>query len=130
MMRILRKGGVTTSAMVTVPGPTMSVIGVDGTVDMDVAFDDPEGWLADREGRGSDQSEDAAKRVVRAWVPGRRKDVAIVHVHGVSASRWEIRPVPERVGKAIGNAGVASVHDDGSRGYSGRCDLRVRRYRA
>lgn len=61
-----------------------------------------EDWLADREASVPDLRTDAAKQIVWASVPGERTDWAVVYVHGFSASREEIRPVPDRVAAALG----------------------------
>ncbi|SFI26362.1 alpha/beta hydrolase [Jannaschia pohangensis] len=91
-----------------VAGAALWIVGpyepVDRTIDFDPSTvpDDVDGWLADREGRVSDLRPDAAKYIDWAGVPGTRTDIAIVYVHGFSATLWEIRPVPERVGEALG----------------------------
>ncbi len=42
------------------------------------------------------------KRLLWAGVPGERTEYAVIFVHGFSASRQEIAPVPERVAAALG----------------------------
>ena len=107
MGRVLKGLLVVLTALVVV-GHGLWLLGPYEQVDTDIVFDtagvpdDIDGWLADREGRVADLSPDAAKRVVWVGVPGRRTDIAIVYVHGFSATLWEIRPVPERVGEALG----------------------------
>ena len=44
----------------------------------------------------------AARQVVWAATPGDVSDVAVVYVHGFSASAAEIRPVPDAVAEALG----------------------------
>ncbi len=61
-----------------------------------------EGWLAAREAAVPDLRADAAKQIVWAGAPGRRTDWAVVYLHGFSASRAEIRPVPDNVADALG----------------------------
>ncbi len=77
---------------------------VDRRVDFDPSLvpDDIDGWLADSESMVPDLTPEAAKQVVWATAPGRRTPISIVYIHGFSATGWEIRPVPDRVGEALG----------------------------
>ena len=43
-----------------------------------------------------------AKRIVWAGAPGAKTDLAVIYVHGFSASPEEIRPVPDKIAKALG----------------------------
>ena len=61
-----------------------------------------DGWLAAREAGVPNLRPDTGKRIVWAGEPGTRTDWAIVYLHGFSASRQELRPVPERVAAALG----------------------------
>ena len=45
---------------------------------------------------------DAAKRIVWAGAAGQKTPLAVIYVHGFSASAEEIRPVPDEVAKALG----------------------------
>ncbi|MCK0166509.1 alpha/beta hydrolase [Jannaschia sp. S6380] len=77
-------------------------------VDTDVAFDassmpdDLDGWLADREGQVPDLDPEARKRILWAGAPGDVTDLAIVYLHGFSATSWELRPVPNMLGERLG----------------------------
>lgn len=77
-------------------------------VDTDVAFDgtaipdDLDGWLAEREAGVPDLHPDNAKTVVWAGRPGRRTDLALVYVHGFSATLWETRPLADRIASDLG----------------------------
>lgn len=64
--------------------------------------DDLERYLAEREGRFSDLRDGVEKKIV--WNDSKRKHktgLAFVYIHGFSASRMEISPVPERVAEAF-----------------------------
>ena len=63
---------------------------------------DLDGWLAAREGIIPDIVPGTEKRIVWAVAPGARTPLAVVYVHGFSASAQEIRPVPDRVAEALG----------------------------
>lgn len=77
-------------------------------VDRSIAFSetdipaDPEAWIAQRESAFSDIRPGDAKRIIWAGAKGVKTPLAIVYVHGFSASPAEIRPVPEEVAKALG----------------------------
>lgn len=63
---------------------------------------DPEIWLAAAEARAGDIVAGAEKRL--RWfdgVSGRRTGLAVVYIHGFSATRREIAPVPELVADAL-----------------------------
>ena len=76
-------------------------------VDTAIAFDpatmpdDLDGWLADMEAQVLGLDPAAAKRILWAGVPGERTDLSIVYLHGFSATHWELRPVPDRLGEAL-----------------------------
>lgn len=79
------------------------------TVDTAVTFDpaslgdDLDQWLADREASVAGIRPGLAKEIVWAYPNSRAKTpLAIVYVHGFSASKGEIRPVPDRVAAALG----------------------------
>lgn len=59
-------------------------------------------WLTQRESVFSDITPGAEKRLVWAGAPGVRTPLAVVYVHGFSASSEETRPVPDRVAAALG----------------------------
>lgn len=61
-----------------------------------------DGWLAAREAAVPDLRPEAAKQIVWAGAPGVRTDWAVVYLHGYSASREEIRPVPNDVAVGLG----------------------------
>jgi alpha-beta hydrolase superfamily lysophospholipase len=44
----------------------------------------------------------AEKRIVWSAAPGARSDYVVIYLHGFSATRQEIAPVPEQVAKALG----------------------------
>ncbi|WGH78779.1 alpha/beta hydrolase [Jannaschia ovalis] len=77
-------------------------------VDTEIAFDasampaDLEGWLADAEAQVAGLDPEAAKRILWAGAPGERTDLALIYVHGFSATGWELRPVPDRLGEMLG----------------------------
>ncbi|MEO1549422.1 MAG: alpha/beta hydrolase [Pseudomonadota bacterium] len=64
--------------------------------------DDIDAYLARNESAVPDIRPGAAKRVDWAGEPGRKTPVALVYLHGFSASASEISPVPEQVAQALG----------------------------
>lgn len=78
------------------------------TVDTTMSFDpsqlpnDLDAWLEDAEQQIPNIRPDTAKRIVWAGVAGARTPLAVVYLHGFSASSAEIRPVPEQVAAALG----------------------------
>ena len=60
---------------------------------------DPRAWLTDRE---AGIRPEVASYLQWAGQPGEAKDLAILYVHGFSASPAELRPLPEQVAQALG----------------------------
>ncbi len=77
-------------------------------VDTQIAFDpavigaDVDAYLRDREARFDDITPGVEKRVIWAGTPGAQTDLAVVYIHGFSASSEELRPVPDQVAEALG----------------------------
>jgi len=77
-------------------------------MDLEVAFqdselgDDLDVWLQAREAAYPDLVPGVAKRIFWAGVPGAKTPLAVIYVHGFSATSEEIRPVPDEVAKALG----------------------------
>jgi len=77
-------------------------------VDRDISFqdsalgDDLDNWLEGREAVYPDIVPGVAKRIVWAGAPGDRTALAVIYIHGFSATSEEIRPVPDEVAKALG----------------------------
>jgi hypothetical protein len=63
---------------------------------------DLDAWLAAREGAVPDLRPGDEARIVWAGAPGRRSALALVSLHGFSASPREIHPVVERTAAALG----------------------------
>ncbi|RMF37766.1 MAG: alpha/beta hydrolase [Alphaproteobacteria bacterium] len=63
---------------------------------------DVDAWLAAREAQVPGIIPGAEKQVIWAGNPGEKTPVAIVYVHGFSATLQEIRPVPDRLAAALG----------------------------
>jgi len=63
---------------------------------------DLDAWLAQREGVFDDLTEGAEKRIFWAAEPGARSDIALVYLHGFSATRREISPVTEELAARLG----------------------------
>lgn len=59
-------------------------------------------WLAAREGVFDDITPGTEKRILWAAEPGARTPLAVIYLHGFSATRQEISPVPERVAEGLG----------------------------
>lgn len=78
--------------------------GVDRTIEFsetDIPAD-PEGWVTGREQQFTDIRPGDGKRILWAGAKGAKTPLAIVYVHGFSASPAEIRPVPEEVARNLG----------------------------
>lgn len=63
---------------------------------------DLDGWLATREAVFSDITPGAEKRIVWAGAPGAKTPLAVVYLHGFSATSEEVRPLPDDVAKGLG----------------------------
>ena len=80
---------------------------------------DPEAYLRRVEQRVDERVglvPGAEKRIRWAAAPGQRSEYAIVYLHGFSATRQEIAPVPERVADALG----ANLFETRLRGHGRR----------
>jgi alpha-beta hydrolase superfamily lysophospholipase len=62
----------------------------------------PEAWLAAREAAVPGLVPGAAKRIIWAGEAGVPTPLALIYVHGFSATAQEIRPVPDEVARALG----------------------------
>ena len=62
---------------------------------------DLDAYLAAQEARFPDITPGAEKRILWAGDKGKRTPVALVYLHGFSATSEEIRPVPDRVAQAM-----------------------------
>ena len=63
---------------------------------------DVDAYLAAREQQFDDIVVGVQKQVIWAKEPGIRTPLSIVYIHGFTATSKEIRPVPDRVAKALG----------------------------
>ncbi len=63
---------------------------------------DLDAWLATREGVFSDITPGAEKRILWAGEKNARTKLAVIYLHGFSATSQEIRPLPDDVAKALG----------------------------
>lgn len=63
---------------------------------------DIQAWLERREFQFSNLDPAAAKRIVWAGAKGVKTPLAIIFLHGFSATSEEIRPVPDDLAKALG----------------------------
>lgn len=89
-------------ALIWVFGPREAIIVADHRVTPEIP-EDIEGWLASRERQVPDIVPGAEAEIV--WAnPGQpaKTDIAIVYLHGFSATKHEIRPVPDRLAQALG----------------------------
>jgi esterase/lipase len=77
-------------------------------VDLDVTFDERQldsgvdSYLLGQEEQFDDITEGVEKRVIWADAPDTKTPVAIIYIHGFSATSEEIRPVPDLVAQALG----------------------------
>lgn len=63
---------------------------------------DLDSWLAGHEAAAGDILPGAEKRILWAGAPGARTPVAIVYLHGFTATAEELHPVPDMVAQALG----------------------------
>ncbi|RMH38763.1 MAG: alpha/beta hydrolase [Alphaproteobacteria bacterium] len=71
-------------------------------IDATAIGDDPEAYLHEVEARAEGVTPGTERRIVWAAEKGRKTPVAIVYLHGFSATSEEIRPVPDMVARALG----------------------------
>jgi pimeloyl-ACP methyl ester carboxylesterase len=64
--------------------------------------DDLDAYLATEESKFTDITPGSAKRIVWAGAVGAKTPLAIIYIHGFSATAEEIRPVPDMVAQAVG----------------------------
>jgi alpha-beta hydrolase superfamily lysophospholipase len=89
-------------------GVFMWIFGPRELVDLTPSFDsaqmgaDLDAYFEGVESAYPDITPGAQKRVVWAGEPGARREWAVVYIHGFSATSEEIRPVPDRIAKALG----------------------------
>ncbi|MFN4157480.1 MAG: alpha/beta hydrolase [Gemmobacter sp.] len=70
--------------------------------DATVLPQDLDGWLASRERVISDITPGAQKQIVWAGAPGARTPLAVIYIHGFSATLQEVRPLPDEVARGLG----------------------------
>lgn len=86
----------------------INMFGPRETVDWTISFaeadlgEDVEAYLNDSEAAFDDIIEGAQKEVIWAGAKGAKTPLSIVYVHGFSASKQEIRPVPDNVAASLG----------------------------
>lgn len=86
----------------------MNIFGPREPVDWDISFRDAElgdnvdAYLQKTEAQFDDIIEGAEKEVIWAGSPGAVTTVSIVYIHGFSATKQEIRPVPDKIAAALG----------------------------
>lgn len=82
-------------------GPRESVV-PDFRFDVSVLGDDLDAYLAGQEARFPDITPGVRKQILWAGEPGVKTRIAVVYVHGWSATSQETRPVPDKVAAALG----------------------------
>jgi esterase/lipase len=78
---------------------------IDETIRFDFGSvsDDVEQWVAQREAAVETVRSGAEKEIVWADPTTKQKTpLAVIYVHGFSATKWETRPLPDKVAKALG----------------------------
>lgn len=95
---ILLAAAILVGAAAVLLGPREPVV-LDPRISAADLPEDLPGWLARRE---AGVSPDTAARIVWADEPGVQTDIAVVYLHGFSATLQEIRPVPDQVAAALG----------------------------
>lgn len=107
MRRMLRMLGWAVSGLVLLAG-AVAILGPRDRMELTPRFDaatigpDLDAWLAASEARHPGITPGTAKQVVWAGTPGARTPLAVVYLHGFSATSAEIRPVPDQVARALG----------------------------
>ncbi|MEM1317397.1 MAG: alpha/beta fold hydrolase, partial [Pseudomonadota bacterium] len=104
---MLKKIGLGILALVVVLGIAFALgprEPVDETIRIDSAAisSDPEGYITQAEARFDDIKPGAEKRII--WdsdIAKAQTDIAVVNIHGFSASSEEIRPVPDQVAERL-----------------------------
>ncbi len=87
-----------------------------------------EEYLAQSEASHSDIIEGAEKKIIWAGKEGEKSKYSIIYLHGFSASRQEISPVPEEVAKSLGaNIFLTRIAGHG-RGFEGMYDATYKGY--
>jgi len=78
------------------------------TVDWTLSFqpddigDDPVAYLEEQEGFFDDIRDGAQKEIIWAGSKGAKTPLSIIYIHGFSASKQELRPVPDRIAESLG----------------------------
>lgn len=103
MKRVLNvlTGAAAVIAALFVIGPYEPVV-LEAPFDAAAIGDNPDTYLGSREAVFDDIADGAAKRIVWAGAPNERTPLAVLYIHGFSASAEEIRPVPDMVAEALG----------------------------
>lgn len=83
-------------------GPRARVDSGAPPLDVTLSAGEVDAYLARQEARFDDLTPGTAKSVVWARAAGERTPLALVYLHGFSASSMEIRPLPERLADRIG----------------------------
>lgn len=92
-------GGILLLATVALAGPRARV---DGVVEPVSVPRDVDAWLRESEASFPDLRPGDRKAVVWAGERGVATDVAVVYLHGFSADRHELDPVPARIARSLG----------------------------
>ena len=91
-----------------VVGLAISIFGPRPSVDWTVTFspedlgEDLDAYLRESEARFDDIRPGAEKEIIWAGASGEVTPFSVIYVHGFSASKGEIRPVPDTVAEALG----------------------------
>ena len=72
------------------------------TFDATALPEDLDAWLATREAVFPDITPGAQKQIVWAGAKGARTPLAVIYLHGFSATLEEVRPLPDEVAKGLG----------------------------
>ncbi|WP_226925939.1 carboxylesterase [Meridianimarinicoccus sp. MJW13] len=59
-------------------------------------------WLAEQEAQVANLRDNAAKEIVWAGEPGGQTPLSVVYIHGFSATKAELRPLPDMVAASLG----------------------------
>ena len=103
-MRLILKPLAAVAVVIACLAVTFPRDSVDRVISFDPASlpDDLDAYLAASEAQVPDLTAGSAKRIVWAGAVGAKTPLAIVYVHGFSATAEEIRPVPDNVARTAG----------------------------
>lgn len=77
-------------------------VAVNTSFDPAVLGDDLDAYLAAQEAKFTDIVPSTEKEIIWAGAKGAKTPLSVIYIHGFSATKFEIRPVPDQVAAALG----------------------------